>query len=181
MWKPPERRIAFWRSPRLSASDSSLHHSAQARDVRRLDPLRRFAGDRRFQHLAAEEDVVRVGDRRGGDERAAVALDRDDVVVGEVLQRAADDRAAGAEDRAELLFGELRAGRQAMLHHRFENAAVDRVGPAATRRLRPFLRKFVFRHRRTLGARRADLIFRRVCHLGGRIRYRILYTRSPIL
>ena len=181
MWKPPERRIAFWRSPRRSASDSSLHHPAQARDVRRLDPLRRFAGDRRFQHLAAEEDVVRVGDRRGGDERAAVALDRDDVVVREVLQRAADDRAAGAKDRAELLFGELRAGRQAMLHHRFEDAAVDRVGPAATRRLRPFLRKFVFRHRRTLGARRAALVFRQSATWGANSLSNFVYKIAVIV
>ncbi len=97
MWKPPERRIASWRSPRRSASDSSAIMSAQARDVGRLDPLRRFARDRRFEHLAAEEDVMRVGDRRGGDERAAVAFDGDDVVVREGLQRAAHDRAAGVE------------------------------------------------------------------------------------
>ena len=95
---------------------------------------------------------MRVGDRRGGDERAAVALDRDDVIVGEVLQRAADDRAAGAEDRAELLLGELRAGRQAMLDHRLENAAIDRFRPAAARRLRPFLLNFELGHGRNGGA-----------------------------
>ena len=60
-----------------------------------------------------------------------MALDGDDMVVGERLQRAADDRAAGVKDRAELLLGELRAGRQAMIDDGVENAAVDRRGAPA--------------------------------------------------
>ena len=103
---------------------------AIARSARR-DPARDFARDRRFDDLAAEENVAGVGDGRRRDEGAAIALERDDVVMGERLQRAAHERSARVEDRAELFFGEFGARRQALIDDRLENAAVDRLGPRA--------------------------------------------------
>ena len=90
--------------------------------------LERDAG---FDQPPAEENVLRVGDRRRGDEGAAMALDGDDVVVRERLQRAAHDRAAGVEQGAELLLGQFRAGRQALVDDGVEHAAIDRRGAPA--------------------------------------------------
>ena len=89
--------------------------------------------DRDLDQLAPREDVPRRLDRRSGDKGAPIRRKGHDVVVSERLQRAANGGPACAEDRAELFFGQLRAGRQALLDDRFEDALINRLHPQPAR------------------------------------------------
>src|SRR3984957_7353799 len=97
----PRRKVVSTPSPhRLLLF---IENGAQCGDVARSDLASDLTGDRRFDQLAALEHVMRVGDRRRRDKGAAMARERQDMIMGERLQGAGHDGAADAEPRRELL------------------------------------------------------------------------------
>ena len=117
-----DRRLAVALAQRLGLL---AQQRAQAQHLRRVEFRRRLARHAGFQNASADEDVVRVGDGRRADEGAAIALDGDDVVVGERLEGAAHDGAAGVEQRADLLLRQLGARRQAVVDDGVEDRGID--------------------------------------------------------
>ena len=105
--------------------------AAQPFDVVGPDLPRHLECDCGLDQPPAEENVLRVGDRRGGHKGAAMAFDRHDMVVCEGLKRGAHDRAADVKDGAELFLGQFRARWQPLVDDGVEYATVDRSDATA--------------------------------------------------
>src|SRR5271154_4808575 len=121
--------IAMWNAPE---SVSFLgEQGAQPFDVVGPDLPRHLECDCRLAQPPAEENVLRVGDRRGGHKGAAMAFDRHDMVVREGLKRGAHDRTADVEGGAELFLGQFCAWGQSLVDDSVEYATINHSDAAA--------------------------------------------------
>ncbi len=105
----------------------------QGGEIVGADPCRREPREARLDQAAGGEHLPRLVRGRPRHEGAAVALQRDDAVIGEGLQGRAHDRPARTEGGADLVLHQLGPGREAPVDDRVVQRVANGVGARGRR------------------------------------------------